>query len=154
MNQKDKQHAEWQDAVERAYLAGEAAAVGSTPTPMVVGTPKDPLASLLGKDDGGFDLDKPTYYVADGVCGFAWINVKDRKFNNWLLGRVKTKYPVGPAMGYIVGEPRPDSYYGGVSLWISGFGQSMQRKEAFARAFARSLYDSVGISARAMSRMD
>ena len=36
---------------------------------MVVGTPTTPLG-----DD--IDYTKETYYVADGMCGFAWINIK------------------------------------------------------------------------------
>ena len=39
-----------------------------TPTFMVVGTPTTPLG-----DD--IDYSKDTYYVADGMCGFAWINI-------------------------------------------------------------------------------
>ena len=39
------------------------------PTPMVVGTPTTPLGNDI-------DYSKETYYVADGMCGFAWINIK------------------------------------------------------------------------------
>ena len=56
----------------RIYSIGPHAAGirhGCTPTPMVVGTPTTPLG-----DD--IDYTKETYYVADGMCGFAWINIK------------------------------------------------------------------------------
>ena len=48
---------------------------------------------------------------------------------------------------------RKDSYYGGYTSWGSGFGQSLARKEAYARAFAKHLEQN-GITAIAMSRMD
>ena len=34
---------------------------------------------------------------------------------------------------------RKDSYYGGYTIWVSGFGQSMTRKENYARAFVKVL---------------
>jgi hypothetical protein len=34
------------------------------------------------------------------------------------------------------GMARKDGYYGGVTVWISEYNQSMARKEAHARAFA------------------
>ncbi len=43
--------------------------------------------------------------------------------------------------------------YGGVSVWVSAYNQSMERKEAYAHAFANVLR-SVGIDAYAESRMD
>ena len=67
---------------------------GCTPTPMVVGTPTTPLG-----DD--IDYSKDTYYVADGLCGFAWINIAARgKFVKFLkdnnIGRpTVTPYSMG-----------------------------------------------------------
>ena len=59
--------------MENIYLEadkeGKARAGDCVPTPMVVGSPTTPLGSDI-------DYDKKTYYVADGVCGFAWINIK------------------------------------------------------------------------------
>jgi hypothetical protein len=156
MNAKDQQHSEWQDVVERAYLAGDLAAQNAIPTPMVVGTPKDLVGSLFGGDGGGFDPNEPTYYVSEGACGFAWVNVKgDRKFLNWLKGSVTSKYPATAALGDAAREPRSDSYYGGVSLWVGGYGQSVARKEAFANAFAEALRSSLPeVKAYGMSRLD
>ena len=58
-----------QEIYTEAHSAGMAAGHGCTPTPMVVGTP----TTALGDD---IDYTKDTYYVADGMCGFAWINIK------------------------------------------------------------------------------
>ena len=103
------------------------------PTPMIVGTPTTPLG-----DD--IDYEKETWYVGDGVCGFAWVNIKPArgKFVTWMK-----KNNVG----------RKDNYYGGWTGWVSGFGQSMARKEDYARAFSKVLGD-YGITAHSMSRMD
>ena len=61
------------DCMENIYLEadkeGKARASECVPTPMVVGSPTTPLGSDI-------DYDKKTYYVADGICGFAWINIK------------------------------------------------------------------------------
>lgn len=156
-----KLHEKFQRVIEDADLAGMKAVEAMTPVGMMVYTPKNPVASLVGGDDGGPDPNEPTYYVADGVCGFAWVNVKGkdtegRKFLNWLKGSVKSARPysaVHPADA--CSEPRADSYYGGVSVWVSGFAQSMQKKEAYGQAFAAKLNASIdGLAAYCMSRMD
>ena len=122
-----------QEIYTEAHSAGMAAGHGCTPTPMVVGTPTTPLG-----DD--IDYSKDTYYVADGMCGFAWINIKPArgKFVTWLK-----KASIG----------RKDNYYGGYTIWVSEFGQSVTRKENYARAFAKVLGDN-GITAYNMSRLD
>ena len=122
-----------QEIYTEAHSAGMAAGHGCTPTPMVVGTPTTPLG-----DD--IDYTKDTYYVADGLCGFAWINIKPArgKFVTWLK-----KADIG----------RKDNYYGGYTIWVSEFGQSVTRKENYARAFAKVLGDN-GITAYNMSRLD
>ena len=51
-----------------AHSKGIAAGKACSPTPMVVGQPTTPLGNDI-------DYSKETYYVADGVCGFAWINI-------------------------------------------------------------------------------
>ena len=122
-----------QEIYTEAHSAGMAAGHGCTPTPMVVGTPTTPLG-----DD--IDYTKDTYYVSDGMCGFAWINIKPArgKFVTWLK-----KADIG----------RKDNYYGGYTIWVSEFGQSVTRKENYARAFAKVLGDN-GITAYNMSRLD
>ena len=81
-----------------------------------------------------------SYFVSDGVCGFAWVIVKPgtSKFARWLK---KT------------GKARTDSYYGGVCIWISDFNQSEQKKYAFASAMAK-VFSEAGFTAYAMSRLD
>ena len=114
-------------------MRGMAAGNGCTPTPMVVGQPTTPLGNDI-------DYSKETYYVSDGVCGFAWINIKPAR------GKF-VKYLKDNDIG------RKDSYYGGYTIWVSGFGQSLDRKSAYARAFAEVLNEN-GLTAYAMSRMD
>jgi hypothetical protein len=106
---------------EAAHKAGHAAAVGSSPTPMVV--------SGMGK----------SYYVSEGVCGFAWIVVKpgNSPFANWLKKTGK-------------GDK---AYGGGVDIWVGDYGQSLDRKSAYASAFAKVLSEA-GIRAYSNSRMD
>ena len=116
-----------------AHAAGMAAGNGCTPTPMVVGTPTTPLGNDI-------DYSKETYYVADGMCGFAWINIKPAR------GKF-VKYLKDNNIG------RKDSYYGGWTIWVSEYGQSVTRKENYARAFAKVLGDN-GITAYNMSRLD
>ena len=82
-----------------------------------------------------------TYNVAEGMCGFAWVNISPArgKFVNYLkkLGK-----------GH-------KSYYGGYDYWVGSLelGQSITRKEAYANAFAKVLQE-WGIKAYAMSRLD
>ena len=122
-----------QEIYSEAHSAGLAAGHGCTPTPMVVGTPTTPLGNDI-------DYSKETYYVADGMCGFAWINIKPAR------GKF-VKYLKDNDIG------RKDSYYGGYTVWVSEFGQSVTRKENYARAFAKVLEDN-GITAYSMSRLD
>lgn len=89
----------------------------------------------MGVTDGS-----TTWVVEGGPCGFAWINVK-------------------PAYSAVAKElvkrglARKDSYYGGVTVWVGDYGQSMARKSAYARAFADVL-KAAGVRAYAASRMD
>lgn len=117
----------------KAREAGLEAGNGSKPTPMIVGSP----STVFGDD---IDPTKPTYFVEDGVCGFAWVNVKP---GNSAFAKYLVKS----------GRAHSDSYYGGITIWVSDYNQSMQRKEAYAHAFAKVLSDA-GIRAYASSRMD
>ena len=116
-----------------AHAKGIAAGNGANPTPMIVGTPTTPLGNDI-------DYSKDTHYVSDGVCGFAWINIKPAR------GKF-VKFLKDNKIG------RKDSYYGGYTVWVSHFGQSLARKESYARAFANHLNEN-GIKAYSMSRMD
>lgn len=80
------------------------------------------------------------YYEAEGACGFAWVNVKpgNLPFANWLKA---------------TGRAASDSYAGGVTIWISDYNQSVDRKEAHAYAMA-DLLRAAGHHAYAGSRLD
>ena len=116
---------------QEAHYKGNAAVEMTTVTPMVVQQRANPL-----NDDSQLVRE---YFVADGVCGFASVNVKPAncKFAKFLitngLGR--------------------KGYGGGVSMSIRDFNQSLQKKEAYAHAFAKVLRDN-GINAWSESRMD
>lgn len=107
-----------------ADLAGSIAARNCLPTAMVV------------TQNG-----KPIEVVNDGVCGFAWVNIKPG--NSGFAKFLKNN-----------GYARKDDYYGGVTVWVSGYNQSMQKKQAYASAFARSLMDAGFDRVYSMSRMD
>lgn len=116
---------------QSAHQAGMEAVAKLQVTPMVVTQHSDPLndASPVQK----------AWYVADGVCGFAWVVVKPAtsKFARWLKAQKLAR----------------SAYGGGLQIWVSAFNQSMQKKEAYAGAFAAVLR-SAGIDAWADSRMD
>lgn len=119
--------------LKKARVAGEAAAEACVPVPMVVGSAK----SLFGNE---MDPNKPVYHVPDGVCGFAWVEIH-------------------PARGAVVSYMKKNrigcpGYPKGWSVWVSGYGQSMQKKEAYAGAYAKVLRDDGGLDARCVSRMD
>jgi hypothetical protein len=124
----------FQELYDKADAAGKAAASACKPTPMLVGSAK----SLFSNE---IDYSQPVDYVADGVCGFAWVNLKpgNSPFANWLK---KNKLA------------RKDEYYGGVTIWVHDYNQSMDRKSAYAGAFARVLNQAGYSRAYSMSRMD
>lgn len=107
---------------DTAWKIGMEAAMKAVPAPMIV------------TDQQGNHID----YVADGVCGFAWINVPgNSSFGRWLKKK---------------GIARPD-YPTGLSVWIGAYEQSHDRKAAHAYAMAHYL-QSVGIQCSARSRLD
>jgi hypothetical protein len=110
---------------ETAHAAGMAAGYGSTPTPMVV--------------TGGVPGEKAeSWYVSEGACGFAWVTIKGTTpFARWAKAAKK------------VSKAYPTGYW----FWVSEFGQSVDRKEKYARAFAKVLNEH-GITAYADSRLD
>jgi hypothetical protein len=117
----------------KAVKAGEAAAASCTPTPMIVGTAKNPL---FGDE---IDRSKTMYFVPEGLCGFASIRFKGNTgFGRWAKANGLAE----------------KSYSGGLYYWVSGYGQSYERKSAYASAFAATL-QSGGISdAYSESRLD
>jgi len=137
---------------ERALAAGEAALIAATPTPMVVGEAKD----LFSNE---FKEGAKLHFVEGGVCGFAWVNVRSRngglKFINSLAkaGLAKKGDDYSHDGTTINTRFRKDHYYGGYTFWVKEGDQSMERKEAFANAFAKVLTET-GMTAYANSRMD
>jgi len=127
MDKKDFQ-ALW----DKAVAAGKAAGNAAVPVPMVVSQRANPL------NDNSPAVKE--WFVADGVCGFAWVKVKpgNSAFANWLKKK---------------GYARKDSYGGGVSISVSDYNQSMARKEAHAYAMA-DVFQAAGFKAYGQSRMD
>jgi hypothetical protein len=116
----------------KAQAAGLAAGNAAKPTAMVVGTPKN----FLGDE---IDYTKRTYYVSEGVCGFAWVTIRP---GNSSLARHARRLGIGGR-----------AYGGGVRIWVDEYNQSMERKEKHAHAFADVLREH-GVEAYAQSRMD
>lgn len=85
--------------------------------------------------ENGIPIDR----IDDGACGFAWITVRpaNSSFAIWAKKQ---------------GLMRP-MYGGGVTYWVSQFGQSVDRKSAFAAAYAKVLREH-GIKAQAGDRLD
>ena len=102
-----------------------------------VGVPKFIVGDAIGLSDQ-IDYTKKTY-ILEGLCGFAWVNIS-------------------PARGAFVTYLKSinaghKAYYGGYEFFVHEFGQSIDRKSAFASAFAGVLR-SYGIPASAGSRLD
>jgi hypothetical protein len=113
-----------------AHAAGMAAGNGANVIPMQV----QQHANML--DDSSPVVKR--YDVPDGVCGFAWISFKgNTAFGRWMKSK----------------DLAHAGTYGGLSVWVGQFNQSMQRKEAYAHAFATVL-GKHGIEAYPQSRMD
>ena len=107
--------------------------------PMIVG---EETSFLSGK----LDYSKPTYFVEDGVCGFAWVSVYPANKGNTKLGKEERK------LLETAGFTKND-YDRCHQLWISAYNQSMQKKEAYAGAYAKVLRD-YGFRAYSGSRLD
>jgi len=122
---KPKPNPEFEALWAKAYEAGMAAGRAVNPTPMVVRTTGPGPAK--------------SWYVPDGLCGFAWVTVRpgNCKFANW----AKAKDLMSTAYG------------GGVQYYVGEFDQSVARKEAFASAAAEVLREA-GIRATSSSRLD
>ena len=121
----------FQTIFNAAQEKGEKAANKCTPTPMVVQQHESPL------NDNSKVIQ--SWHVDGGVCGFAWVVITPGtcSFARWL-----SKHRLGGK-----------NYYGGVSIYIHGYGQSYERKMSHAAAMANYLNE-VGINARADGRLD
>ena len=117
------------DLYNQAREAGLAAAQCAQVAPMIVNAHANPL-------DANSEITKQ-YFVADGVCGFASVVIKNVKFANGLK-----KMNIGRK-----------NYGGGYCVSVRDFNQSLTRKEVYARAFADVLIAN-GVEAYVDSRMD
>ena len=102
-----------------------------------VGVPKFIVGDAIGLSNE-IDYSKKTY-VLEGLCGFAWVNISPAR---------------GAFVTYLksINEGHK-AYYGGYEFFVHEFGQSVDRKSAFAGAFAEVLRK-YGIPASAGSRLD
>jgi hypothetical protein len=122
---------------QKAHKAGMEALNACIPTPMVVSQHTNPL-----NDNSPV---KKQWFVPQGACGFAWVNVRcngseGRKFINALKKEEIDEY-------------RKDDYYGGYTLWVHYGNQSIELKEAYAYAYASVLQEN-NIKCYANSRLD
>lgn len=95
---------------------------------------------------GKMDTNKPTYILDDFPCGFAWVDIYPQNKGNTKLGKEERK--ILESAGF-----RKNEYEKSYQLWISAYNQSMQKKEAYARAFAEVLREN-GLKAYSGSRLD
>lgn len=123
--------AEAEKVYNDAHEAGLAAGANLTPTPMIVEERENPW------DDNS--KVKRSYSVPQGVCGFAWVTIRpaNSSYGNWLKKNGKAT----------------KAYDGGLQIWVKGFGQSYEKKSAYATAFAKVLREN-GIEAQADGRLD
>lgn len=129
---RENKLAEFDTLFAKADKAGKLAASQRVPVPMVVQEHSNCL------DDSS--PVRQSWMVEGGVCGFAWIHIYPG--NSPIANYAKKNWGAGSA------------YHGGVNIWVSDYGQSMTRKEAYAQAFAKTLYEAGYDKVYAMSRMD
>lgn len=127
------------------YAAFEAAYAKAAAAGKAAGEAKSPRAMVVQQRAGVFGGPViQEWYEPEGMCGFAWVNVSpgNAPFANWLKKQKLAR----------------KAYGGGVDIWISDFGQSVERKEACANAMAKALKEELGESSKlsiyASSRLD
>lgn len=128
----------FEEIFNEAHAAGMAAVEKLNVVPMVVAQHENQM-----NDNSPI---VKSWFVADGVCGFAWVNIKPG--NSPFAKYLKTVEVPG-----ILAQGHKDDYYGGVTMWVGGFNQSMQKKEAYGGGFA-GILQQYGIKAYMSSRMD
>ena len=139
-NERNARNEKFAEVFRNAHVAGFRAAQNCVPEPMIVVQHENPW-------DSSSAITKVYEPVMDGVCGFAWINIKpgNSQFANWL----KKSAEAGTIHLNV-----HKSYYGGIDLWVGDFGQSYERKRAYANAFAKVIVDELGVKAHSMGRLD
>lgn len=122
--------AQYSAFIEKAHQAGMAAGEVVQTATMVVGVPTTPLSSDI-------DPSKKVYMVPDGICGFAYLNTA----GNTPFGRYCKRLGWRPA------------FRGGLFTSVRPFGQSLERKTAYAQAWVASMQES-GVSVSYETRVD
>jgi hypothetical protein len=125
-------YAKFEAVYAAAAAAGRKAGEAASPVPMVV-SEADGLSNRPAP--GG-----KSWHVPEGACGFAWVTVSpgNCSFARWLAKQKLAR----------------KGYYGGMEIWVSAFGQSVERKEACAAAMAATFQSELGVTAYAGSRLD
>jgi len=120
----------YEKILAEAHEAGMAAGSAKVATPMTL-VESDLFDNPIGK----------TYYVPEGPCGFAWV--------------VTHEHGNGKFVKYLKSAGGGDKYYGGgyYVKWVREFGQSIEKKESYADAYAAVL-KGYGIKAYSGSRLD
>tara|TARA_R100000656_G_scaffold111827_1_gene83846 strand:- start:429 stop:803 length:375 start_codon:yes stop_codon:yes gene_type:complete len=120
----------YEKILAEAHKAGLAAGSAKVATPMTL-VESDLFDNPIGK----------TYYVPEGPCGFAWV--------------VTHEHGNGKFVKYLKSAGGGDKYYGGgyYVKWVREFGQSIEKKESYADAYAAVL-KGYGIKAYSGSRLD
>lgn len=118
--------------IAKAHRAGMAAGEAARPTPMVVVERAHPLVDTS-------PIVRQYAPVMDGVCGFARVII--RPGTSTLARYIRTLRG-----GYA-------SYHGGTAYSVHAFGQSYERKMAYAYAFAAVL-EEAGFNAYVDGRLD
>ena len=134
-------HVKYDKILDEAHVAGMAAGDAAIPTPMVVSQ----HASVL--DDNSPVV--KSYYVSEGVCGFAYVLTNEHGNSKFVKYLKKITALSG---GYLSAGDK--YYYGGYYVaYVRAFNQSYTRKMAYAEAYAKVLND-YGIKAYADGRLD
>ncbi len=121
----------FEETYRQADIAGIEAGNKIQPIAMVVNEHSNPLNDQS-------DIVK-SYYVADGVCGFAWLELKgNTSFGKWALAAHVAR----------------KGYPNGLAIWCHHFGQSMQRKTKWAHTVSQYLRDELQVITHVCSRMD
>lgn len=139
-----------QEIIREAENAGLLAIAQCHPKPMIVGQAMDLVSNEMvpGTEE----------YVADGVCGFAWVDIYPRhsKENKDFINALKKEDLVELDSNSPKSYPFSKVTYQGpvhYQYWCSFGNQSMQKKEAFCNAFVEVL-KKYNITAYVGSRMD
>ena len=135
----EQKYKRYEDAVAKAIEAGKTAAKVCKPTPMVV-------QQHLDLFDDSSPVTETYEPVESGVCGFGYVIVSP---GNSSLAIWLKKH-----MFYF------KWYYGGIAMGVKEYGQSYERKMAYAYAYATTLHNELkdilpeDVHIRAFGRLD